>query len=254
MPDHVVRDSTDPKNTGSGISPWKGKTHLRGFSYGLGAAAIFTGALSAYFLVYYESLGSQILLRNRPQFVQAVTYPAILACALGIGYCASYLAARGRGNNGAWEAVGGSLTLLNFYSLWSSRAFLDFLSPFMPQAYLFPLQSYGFGFGIFGNLPVDLISILLVVVICSAGYFVCRQERVTTRILRVLQLGSASILPLPIYVLLFDSSEFNLHVTSFQEHYGVLQWFTNADLLVLALLMFLGSTILLARKPGRNGR
>ena len=248
MPDHVVRDSTDPKNVESGISPWKGKAHLRGFSYGLGAAAIFTGAISAYFLVYYESLGSQILLRNRPQFVQAVTYPAILACALGIGYCASYLAARGRGNSGAWVAVGGSLALLNFYSLWSSRAFLDFLSPFMSQAYLFPLQSYAFGFGIFGNLPVDIISILLIVIICSAAYFIYRNDSRRTRVLRVLQIGSLSILPLPIYVLLFDTSEFNLHVTSFQEHYGVLQWFTNADLLILTSLIFLGSTLLLTRK------
>jgi len=49
-------------------------------------------------------------------------------------------------------------------------------------------------------------------------------------------------------VLLFDTSEFNLHVTSFQEHYGVLQWFTNADLLILTSLIFLGSTLLLTRK------
>jgi hypothetical protein len=56
-----------------------------------------------------------------------------------------------------------------------------------------------------------------------------------------------SILPLPVYMLLFDTSEFNLHVTSFQEHYGLLQWFTNADLLVLAVFMLVGGTVLLAR-------
>jgi hypothetical protein len=227
---------------------YESRARLRGLSYGLAAATVFAGVISAYFLVYYESLGPQVLLRNRPQFVQFVTYPAILACALGVACCASYLAARGRGTKAGWAVVWGCFALLNFYSLWSSRAIMDALSPFMSQEYLFPLQSYGFGFGIFGNLPVDLISIMLVAVICSAAYSIYRNESHRTRILRVLQLGSLSILSLPVYVLLFDTSEFNLHVTSFQEHYGVLQWFTNADLLVLASLMFLGSTILLARK------
>ena len=249
MSDHVVHDAKSAcKNIKSGVSPWKNAAYLRRISYGLGTAAAFTGSLSVYFLVFYESLGPQVLLRNRPAFVQSVTDSAILACALGICYFASYLTARGKGTRAGWVMVWGSFALLNFYSLWSSRAIMDALSPFVAQEYLFPLQSYGFGFGIFGNLPVDLISILLVAVICTAAYFIYRNDGPMTRILRVLQLGSLSILPLPVYVLLFDTSEFNLHVTSVQEHYGVLQWFTNADLLILVSLVFLVSTIFLTRK------
>jgi hypothetical protein len=211
----------------------------------LGAAAVFSGALSAYFLAYYGSMGPQVLIRNRPEFVQSVTYPAILACAFGIAWSASFLATKGNETRAWWVVVWGSFGLLNFYALWSSRVFLDLLSPFMAQPYLFSLQSYGFGFGVFGNLPVDLISVLLVAVICSAVFFVYRAERPATRVLRVVQVGSLSIIPLPVYVLLFDTSEFNLHVISLQQHYGLLQWFTNADLLVLATSVFLMSTILL---------
>jgi len=248
VPEHVVDDAKARRNVKSGASPWKGAAHLRVISLGLGAGAAFAGALSTYFLLFYESQGPQVLLRNRPAFVQSVTDSAILACALGICACASYLAARGRGARAGWVVIWGCFALLNFYSLWSSRAIMDALSPFVAQEYLFPLQSYGFGFGIFGNLPADLISILLVAIVCTVAYFIYRNDGPMRRILRVLQLGSLSILPLPVYVLLFDTSEFNLHVTSFQEHYGLLQWFTNADLLVLASLIFLGSTsILLTR-------
>ena len=248
MPDHVIQDATASKDAESEMSPWRGKNHWRGASYGLGAATVFAGVLSAYFLVFYESLGPQALLRNRPAFVQSVTDSTIVACALGICCCAALLAARGKGTRAGWVVIWGCFALLNFYSLWSSRAIMDLLSPFMVQAYLFPLQSYGFGYGIFGNLPVDLISVTLVAIICSAAYFIYRGYGRRTRILRAIQLGSLSIFPVPVFVLLFDTSEFNLHVTSFQEHYGVLQWFTNADLLVLASLILLGSTALLTRK------
>jgi len=246
--DDAVHDVMVPKTAESGMPPWRGAASLRRITYVLGTATVFAGVLSVYLLVFYESLGPQVLLRNRPAFVQSVTDTAMVACALAICSWATYLAARGKGTRAGWVMVWGCFALLNFYSLWSSRAFFDFLSPFISQEYLFPLQSYGFGFGIFGNLPVDLISVLLVISICSAAYFIYRDGSRTTIILRVFQLGSLSIFPLPVYVLLFDTSEFNLHVTSIQEHYGVLQWFTNADLLSLTSLIFLGSTILLTWK------
>lgn len=246
--DYAVRDQIPSREVN-----YKGKALLRSLSFGLGVATTFTGALSAYFLAYYESLGPQVLIRNRPEFVQSVTYPAIFACALGIVCCASYLAAKGKVTRAWWSVAWGCFGLLSFYALWSSRAFLELLSPFMAQPYLFSLQSYGFGFGIYGNLPVDLISVMLVVVICSAVFFVYRGERLVTRILKVIQLGSLSVIPIPVYILLFDTSEFNLHVTSFQVHYGLLRWFTNADLFVIASLVFLGSTVLLSQKRFPSG-
>jgi len=248
MGDHVSGDVGARKDVESGVPPWQGLIYLRRISYGFGAAAVFTSVLSAYFLAFYESLGQQVLLRNRPAFVQSVTYSAMLACVFGICCFATYQAARGKRTRAGWVVVWGCMALLNFYSLWSSRAIMDLLSPLISQAYLFPLQSYGFGFGIFGNLPVDLISAALIVIVSSAGYFIYRSNGLGARMLRVVQLASLCVIPLPVYVLLSDTSEFSLHVTSFQEHYGVLQWFTNADLLVLAASLFVGSTVLLSRK------
>ena len=241
--EHVVHDVTAE----SRISQ-RNRGHLRHLNLGLGAAMTFAAVLSVYSLAYYLSLGPQVLIRLRPEFVQGVTYPAILACALGIGWYASYLAVGGKRTR-AWSALAwGCFGLLNFYSLWSSRAIMELLSPFLAQPYLYSLQSYGFGFGIFGNLPVDLISVFLVLAICLAVYFSHRPAPPAARILKVVQLGSLSVIPIPVYVLLFDTSEFNLHVTSLQEHYGLLQWFTNSDLLVLASGAFIASTLLLVGK------
>ena len=242
-PDHVAHSVEASQEV-----DYESRGVLRGLSYGLGVLAAFAGALSAYFLAYYESLGPLVMIRNRLGFVQSVTYSAIMACAFGIAWWASREAAEGNVTRAWWAVAWGGFGLLNFYSLWSSRFFLDLLSPLMSQPYLDSLQSYAFGYGIYGNLPVDLISAVLVTIICSAVFFVHRGERPVTRALRIAQFGSISIIPTPVYILLFDTSEFNLHVTSFQEHYGLLQWFTNADLLVLASVAFLGSTFLLSRR------
>lgn len=63
-------------------------------------------------------------------------------------------------------------------------------------------------------------------------------------ILRGLQATSVMLMLLPVEIYLSDRVEFNINVTSFQRYFGVVPWFTNADLLLTALVVFSGAVVL----------
>jgi hypothetical protein len=221
------------------------KTPVRWVSRVLAVISLVAGAVSVYALTYYESLGPEILLRHRPEFIRSVTDPAMLALVLALAAAVSYVCLS-RPRSALVLCAAGCFAFLNFYYLWTSRAVLELLTPVMSDTYLYPLQSYGFGFGSTGNLPVDLISVGFLVTFCACVFLLYRRDGPVKGFLRTLQLGSLALVPLCLDIPLFDPSEFDVHVTSLQEHYNVLPWFSNADMLATILAVFLATTFMLA--------
>jgi hypothetical protein len=225
---------------------------VRLLSRALVVASLIVGAVSICSLIYYESLGPEILIRHRPEFIRFVTDPAMLALVLALAAAVSYVS-MSRPRKALVLCAAGCFAFLNFYYLWTSRAVLELLTPVLSGTYLFPLQSYGFGFGSMGNLPVDLISVAFLAAFCACVFLLYRQDGLLSGFMRALQFGSLSLVPLCLDILLFDPNEFDVHVTSLQEHYNVLPWFSNADMLATILAVFVATTFALA-VLGRRGK
>ena len=93
----------------------------------------------------------------------------------------------------------------------------------------------------------DFSSALLIIAMLILAYLAFRQSGAKEGVLRALQVGSVSLLPLGTEVFFFDHSEWTDSVTRFQIQYGIVPWFTNADLFALALVLTSLTTFLTIR-------
>lgn len=92
----------------------------------------------------------------------------------------------------------------------------------------------------------DLLPLGLLVAIVVAGFAFEYSGRVLTALFKTVLVAALTLLPLPVEVYLFDSlskgaaysaDQFYLPVTAAQAAYGILPWFTNADLLVSSIAL-----------------
>jgi hypothetical protein len=92
--------------------------------------------------------------------------------------------------------------------------------------------------------PQDYICLGLFLTTIAAAFFLGMPRGMKLAVARATQAGSLVMMPLGIEVYLFDRSEYNLHFSMALQSYG-LTWFTNADLLYLSAVVFVGTTALL---------
>lgn len=106
--------------------------------------------------------------------------------------------------------------------------------------------------GIFGlglQQFYDLASALLVAITAVSAFLRYRRLGLGGMLLKVAQVVSLIMLPLGLEIFAFDNLEWDLHVTQFQAAYGIIPWFTNADLFFTSLLLFVSATILTMALP-----
>ena len=90
----------------------------------------------------------------------------------------------------------------------------------------------------------DAASFMLTLTMVVLGYLAFRGDGARNTALKVLQLCSASFLPLGIEIFLFDTAEWNMNFASFQRQYGIFPGFTNQDLFVTVLSLLVASVAL----------
>ena len=92
--------------------------------------------------------------------------------------------------------------------------------------------------------PQDFVCLGLLVTTIATTFFLAVPRGIKLAVVRATQVGSLVMMPLGLEVYLFDRSEYGLHFTLAQQSFG-LAWFTNADLLYLSTIVFVGTTALL---------
>lgn len=94
----------------------------------------------------------------------------------------------------------------------------------------------------------DVASLALTVALLLLSFVAFRECGIKNALLRMVQIGSLSFLPLGAEVLLFDHTEWNLNVAQLQVKFGLIPWFSNADLFLLSLGLAAVSSILLTSR------
>ncbi len=98
----------------------------------------------------------------------------------------------------------------------------------------------------------DYICLGLLLTTIAAAFFLAISAGIKLAIARATQAGSLVMMPLGLEVFLFDRSEYDLHFSLAQQSFG-LTWFTNADLLYLSAIVFMGTTALLFLSTQHHG-
>ncbi len=90
---------------------------------------------------------------------------------------------------------------------------------------------------VYANIYLDFLVLLMLGIL-----FVAVWRR--NSLLKAVQVDSFIIMILPLEIYLTDSWAFNTHVTRFQEYFNFIPWFTNADLLWVALTVFASTVVI----------
>ena len=82
---------------------------------------------------------------------------------------------------------------------------------------------------------IDYEVVGLTLTTLASSFLLFYKRGVKKAALRMLEIGSLSVIPLGIEIYIFDYREFYIHASIAQVKAGFLPWFTNADLLFLAM-------------------
>ena len=157
-----------------------------------------------------------------------------------------------------------SIFLLNLYFAWTSHTIdgypgikTEVVKFARYQMQLFGVSSYFIAYGTsfclqqgtscslivatHSFIDVECISLICVVFVSTFLLFY-RKGFAKRSIIRALQIGSLSVTPLGIEIYIFDRSEFFIHASFITER--DLSWFSNADLLLLSIFVFVAATVL----------
>jgi len=135
-----------------------------------------------------------------------------------------------------------SVVIINLYFVWTSHVLSGYpslrasISHFAAtQMTLLGVKSW---FGGTGGLAVrefiDYEVVALTLAIAASSFLLFFHRGLKKATLRMLEVGSLSVLPLGIEIYIFDHGEFYIHASVAQVKGGFLPWFTNADLLYLS--------------------
>lgn len=142
----------------------------------------------------------------------------------------------------SWKTSLISVSLLNVLFLGTSHV-LSY-PPFpLHQAYNTTLAYLCMLFGLQLQQFYDLASVFLITITVASVLLRYRGLGLGRRLLKVLQIVSLVMLPLGLEIFAFDNIEWNLHVAQFQDAYGIIPWFTNADLFFTSLFLFVLVTV-----------
>lgn len=149
-------------------------------------------------------------------------------------------------------ALVASFSLLNLFFAWTSHVFWFVSMPFanalinwmtIQDTFIWNLIDLRFGGG--STLVVaDGEALAMLTIFAGLVLLFALQKGLWRALLRSLQAVAVSCMILGAEILVFDNSEFDLHVTQIQASFGISVWFTNADLLYSGTAIFLASTVL----------
>ena len=139
-----------------------------------------------------------------------------------------------------------SVLLMNIYFAWTSHvwwgdpALRSVISGFARnQMNFIGLSSWYIGMKSMAVREfIDLEVVALALSIATLTFLLFLRRGPVKATLKMLELGSLSVMPLGIEIYILDRAEFNIHASIAQVETGFLAWFTNADLLYLALATF----------------
>jgi hypothetical protein len=141
-------------------------------------------------------------------------------------------------------ALAVSVVIVNLYFVWTSHVLSgyqyvrSYISGFAAaQMNLINAWPWFTGAGTKGTMvrefiDYEVVAFSLVIAASSFLLFVHRGLKKAT--LRMLEIGSLSVLPLGVEIYIFDYGEFWIHASIAQVKAGFIPWFTNADLLFLS--------------------
>lgn len=91
----------------------------------------------------------------------------------------------------------------------------------------------------------DFEALLLLAVVCASTLLLNTQRGWKTAVLKFFQIGSIPIILCGAWIMITDTKEFFIHVTSAQVTYNFLPNFTNFDLLIASIVVFLAASFCL---------
>jgi hypothetical protein len=145
-----------------------------------------------------------------------------------------------------------SAALMNVYFAWTSHVLWDdqalratIANMARDQMRFIGLGSWYIGSKSFGVREfIDLEVVLLALATALFSFLVFRHRGRLKATLRMLEIGALSVMPLGIEIYLLDTREFYIHASIAQVETGFMPWFTNEDLLFLALAVFFVSAFI----------
>jgi hypothetical protein len=151
-----------------------------------------------------------------------------------------------------------SFALINVFTAWTSHTFQFFSQPlatFLTKE--ITAEDY-FLWGFLNNdssgvrtlMVADVEALAMLVILTTVVLLFNIKKGKKQALLRAVQAMSLCFLILGSEILVFDYSEFYLHVTQVQESFTLAMWFTNADLFFVGLVAFAASTWLLRSPTG----
>jgi hypothetical protein len=157
-----------------------------------------------------------------------------------------------------------SLAMLNIYFAWSSHL-LRAISPSLYEFVSRPIRVQDFDvwryyglarFTTYTLVVSDFEALVLLVVVMIGAAWLSRDGGRWFALLRSVQVAALCLVVFGVELALFDYHEFYLHVTDAQLTFHFVPWFTNADMLVSALLVLVMSTLLggRLRQPPSSGQ
>jgi len=164
-----------------------------------------------------------------------------------------------------------SVVIINLYFAWTSHVLSGYqyvrtdISNFAAyQMNLIGAWSWFAGVGTRGTMIREFIDyevVGLTLVLAASSFLLFLHRGLRKAALRMLEIGSFSVLPLGVEIYIFDYGEFWIHASIAQAKSGFLAWFTNADLTFLAIgTLFVTALIELRHRlplykiqPGRTG-
>jgi hypothetical protein len=122
--------------------------------------------------------------------------------------------------------------------------------------FLFPLWNTGY------SVTIDAESLVLIVLISALAFLSVRRTGAGRAVLHAVKWTALSVIPLGVMILASPTGHgfFFTRVANFQAKYDFLPWFTNEDLLAVALTVFGTISVLemldrrMALFRGREGR
>jgi hypothetical protein len=206
----------------------------------------------AIFTEYWKNISQQ-------EWVQAYSSWQAKQTAYTDGLGISILAAMGFGGALAisWfprAALALSFAGVNFLFAWTSHVYLTVWPPMgnfiinqmtAQDKFFWDLVDLRYGGSTLQVADMETLALLVTVLVLT--YLFTLNLGRWKACLRSLQIMGLSFMTIGLEIFDFDASEFNLHATQLQASYGVLVWFSNADLLYLGTAIFVATSLLFYR-------
>jgi hypothetical protein len=138
-----------------------------------------------------------------------------------------------------------SVVIVNLYFAWTSHVLSGYpsvrasISSFaVAQMNLIGAWSWFIGAGTKGTAIREFIDyevVAFTLAIAASSFLLFLNHSLKKATLRMLEIGSLSVLPLGLEIYVFDYREFWIHASIAQVKAGFLPWFSNADLLFLTV-------------------